>query len=325
MIYVPMPAYCWNRKFPAKTHKKTTDPTEWFSTYLGNKFFTLNYDFFIHWGTTSFLSDEFWIKRNVDKKQFEAQYKTYWPCTDVGVLQTALENCEGKDYLMSYGKFAASLGFKARYQIFVDSGKWDAFPAKFVTVDIDDNGDIVKVIKQDLPTIKSEIQRLSGGPVRVSKEYGLKVAATNLECYLTNTDTDEAAWPGDIDLLIFDANENPIAIIEFKKNTIEPGKQYHRSIHNESLYNYYSATGKADDNRKYNRIAMMRDHLDKEIPIINLYYPTWEPKDPKENIIKLEKVGGDVGKLKVENFKTLPVPFNSADKANVVNAVLNML
>ncbi|HFK1457212.1 hypothetical protein WAG12_19730 [Bacillus cereus] len=325
MIYIPKLAYCSSGR-SAKTHANTTEPIEWFSNnYLGKAFFTLNFDFFISWGQTNFLSNEFWVKRNINRAEFAERFESVWPCTDIQLLQTALEDCEGKEFLVNYGKFANSLDFKARYQVFIDSRDWAKYPAKFVTVDIDANGNIENVIKQDLSSIKSEIQRLSGGKVKVSKTYGLKVASTNLECYLSNTDEDEAAWPGDVDLLLFDNNERPIAIIEFKKNTIEPGRPYHRSIHNESLNNYYSATGRADDNRKYNRIAILRNYLDKDIPIINLYYPIWEAKDPKENVIKLEKVTGNVGNLEAVEVKILPVPYTPIEKVNVVHAVLNML
>ncbi|MEN7434523.1 hypothetical protein FH505_17830 [Bacillus velezensis] len=324
MIRVPKPAYCFNRRIPAKTHQKTTEPSEWFLAHLGSDFYTLNFDFFVYWSAKNFLSNEFWIKRVVVKQEFTGIYG-YWPCTDIVLLQEALEACEGKKNLVNYGKFAASLGFKAKYQIFVDSGKWDTYPAKFITVEIDVNGKVASAIKQTLPDIKCEIQRLSGGPVKVTKTYQLKVAATNLECYLSNKDIEAAAWPGDVDLLVFDSSEKPIAILEFKKNTVEPGKEFHRSIHDESLYNYYSATGRADDNRKYNRIAILRDHLNENIPIINIYYPTWESKNSTENIIKLEKVVGNVGKLKVDKVVKLPVPYTAGDKANVVKIVLDML
>ncbi|MCY9139691.1 hypothetical protein [Peribacillus frigoritolerans] len=104
-----------------------------------------------------------------------------------------------------------------------------------------------------------------------------------------------------------------------------PGDPYHRNINDESLTNYYRATGKADDNRKYNRFAILRDKIGQDIPIINLYYPTWESDDPSENIIKLEKVIGKVGSLQIQKIQTLPVPYTAADKTQVINTVMGML
>jgi hypothetical protein len=326
MVYVPQPAYCRSYgRGKAKTHAKTTEPTEWFSNMYQNSFSTLSFDFFISWGEQSYLSDEFWIKRIVIKEDFSTQFGTSWPCTNRDVLQTALEVCEGKDFLERYGRFAASLNFEAKYQIFHDSGNWGEYPSKFITLNIDAQGNVGNVKKQDFDDIKNEIRRLSGGEVKVTKQYGLKVANTKLECYLSNEDTTASAWPGDVDLLMLDMNDEPIGILEFKKNTVEPGKSYHRSIENESLNNYYRTSGRADDNRKYNRIAILRDFLKKEIPIINLYYPTWESKIEEENIIKLERVIGDVGQLRVDYLKTLPVPFTACDKTKVINEVLGML
>nr|WP_263323788.1 hypothetical protein [Neobacillus sp. Marseille-Q6967] len=326
MIYVPQPAYCHPyRHGSAKTHDKTTEPAEWFSNKYQNSFSTLSFDFFISWGKASHLSNEFWIKRNVNKAEFAAEFSTYWPCVNQDILQTALEACEGRDFLERYGRFAASLNFEAKYQIFHDSGNWAEYPSKFITLNIDSQGNIENVKKQDFEAIKKEIRRLSGGEVKVMKKNGLKVANTKLECYLANHDTTGAAWPGDVDLLMLDQNEVPMGILEFKKNTVEPGKPYHRPIKNESLNNYYRTTGRADDNRKYNRIAMLRDFLKKDAPIINLYYPTWESKREEENIIKLEKITGNVGYLKVEDFKTLPVPYTASDKITVIKTVLGMI
>jgi hypothetical protein len=325
MLYVPQLKYCKsNGKVPAKTHANTTEPIEWFSTNYRSDFSGLSFDFFINWDKNNILSNQFWIKRNVNKDEFSRQYKERWPCINVEILQRALEDCEGRDFLERFGRFSEKLNIEAKYLIFHDSGNWGEYPSKFVTLSIDAQGNIKDVKKLDLNTIKNEIRRLSGGKVKVTKKYGLKVAHTQLECHLSNFDTTEAAWPGDVDLLMLDINENPIGIIEFKKNTIEPGKHYHRKIEQESLNNYYKSTGRADDNRKYNRIAILRDYLNKDIPIINLYYPTWESDNPEENIIKIEKVIGNVGNLRVDYFKHLPVPYTPSDKVNVIQEVLEM-
>ncbi|PAK34482.1 hypothetical protein [Peribacillus simplex] len=59
-------------------------------------------------------------------------------------MQPAIEICDGKDFLKHYGEFAESLGFQAKYQVFVDSGNWNQYPAKFITLNIDKNGSIAK-------------------------------------------------------------------------------------------------------------------------------------------------------------------------------------
>ncbi|CAH0261276.1 hypothetical protein SRABI84_03370 [Peribacillus simplex] len=319
MILKPELANCVNRKWKAKTHPDTTEPTEWFSqSYLPADYYGLTFDFFVCWGEGNNISNEFWIKRTVDKTAFD-----YWPNKDKNTLQNALEQSEGKDFLERFGAFSASQNIKAKYQLFHDSLKWSDYPAAIITAEVDHSGEVCDTQKNKIEYIKSEIQRLSGGEVFVGDKK-LTYAQTMLECHLTNDDTG-AAWPGDVDLLLFNENKQPIAIIEFKKNTFKPGEEKHRPIKDEKLSNYYRSGKAAEDNRKYNRLAILRDFINPELPFINLYYPTWVSPNPAENVIKLEKVTGNVGALQAIDVKYEPVPYNQADKEKVIETLLKMI
>ncbi|MGP4076299.1 hypothetical protein [Halobacillus sp. K22] len=317
MILKPYLSNCKKRTCKASTHPSTTEPTEWFSgSYLPSDYFTLTFDFFVCWGKGNYISNEFWVKRIVDKNEFD-----YWPNKDQDTLWKALVQSEGELLLERFGAFCSAQKVKAKYQLFHDSKNWSDYPASIITTQLDKSGQISEIQKNNIEFLKSEIQRLSGGEVFVEKK--LKYAHTMLECHLTNDNTG-AAWPGDVDLLLFNEKKEPIAIIELKKNTIKPGKDKHRPIENEKLSNYYRE-GKAEDNRKYNRLAILRDFVNKKLPIINLYYPTWISDNTDENVIKLEKITGDVGSLKSIDIKYVPVPYNQSDKEKVVRELLNMI
>ncbi|WP_066057268.1 hypothetical protein [Robertmurraya korlensis] len=312
----PISCKCSYRLQQAPVHPTTTDAEEWFQKeYLPEGYYGLNFDFFVDW-TKDELSKEIWIKRTVNKDQ-----TTTWPTDDTKILQDALDNCEGREYLSNLGSFASARGLILKYQIFKDSPNWSKYPSNILTSVINENGEVTGVTKNSISDIKNDIVRLSGKKMYVRK--GLRYGTTSLECHLANDKTG-AAWPGDVDILIFNEQNVPIAIVELKKNTQDPSKDWHRPIINEELSNYYSKSDKAEDNSKYNRIAILRDYLKENLPIIVVYYPSWETDNKDENIIKLESIIGEVKELESGESITMEVPYNANDKKKVVKEVLKM-
>jgi len=319
VISVPTPRKCSNRNIEAPKHPNVTDASEWFSNnYLPKNYYTLSFDFFVNWNTYK-ISNEIWLKRTVNQKAY-----SMWPTLNRGTVQSALDSCEGKDNLIKLVTFASKFNFLPKYHIFKDSMDWVNYPASFISSELNIIGDVVNVTKNALPFIMNEIIRLSGKKMYVGKK-GLGYACTALECHLANNSTG-AAWPGDVDGILFDDRDTPIAIIEYKKNTIGPEKFNHTPITNEKLSNFYSTTGWAKDNNKYNRLAILRDYIGGEaLPIIVVYYPAWQSYKDLENIIKLEKIGGKVNQLISLQDKYLQVPKSQQDKTNIINTLVKML
>ncbi|MFC4559381.1 hypothetical protein ACFO3D_14380 [Virgibacillus kekensis] len=319
MISEPVSKRCDNRKMQAPQHPNTTDASEWFSIkYLPNGYYTLSFDFFVNWRTYQ-ISNEIWLKRIVNHNSYSS-----WPTTNKTTVQSALDQCEGKNTLKRIGSFASKRNLRAIYHIFKDSINWVDYPASFISTEINSKGNIARITKNDLGFIKDEIIRLSGKKIYVGQK-GLSYSSTALECYLANQKTG-ATWPGDVDAILFNKDDEPISIIEYKKNTIHPRKSYHTPIIKEGLSNFYSPTKWAKDNSKYNRLSIFRDYIgDKELPIIIVYYPSWESDKPEKNIIKLEEIGGKVNSLKTIQEKTLAVPYTTKDKKSLVATLLNMV
>ena len=309
-------ARCDDRNSMPRKHSYSGTPDDWFSdSLLPNDFTGISFDFFVNWNTYQ-LSDQIWIKRIVDNKY-------YWPQLNRSTLEHDLYKCDTKAYVERLGAFADRSKVKINYQFFKESDDWHSHPQSFVSASIDKQGKISSVTHKSLSTIKNEIQTLSGGPVSVGSK-GLTYSSTTLECYLANGDrSSKAAWPGDVDLLILDKNLTPIAILEYKKNTIPPIYSNHVPISDEQLSKYYPKP----DQRKYDRLAILRDFLNhqfqKDIPIFNLYFPTWKGS----TYMKIEHIIGDVRNLKSnpENVSLRPLPTTIKEMQKLTYSLITMI
>lgn len=318
MIRKPIWARCRDRSSLAKSHEYSGSPEDWFAdVLLPNGYTGISFDFFVNWSTNS-LSNEIWIKRIIDDKY-------YWPQTNKSSLEHDLYKCDSQEYIKTLGSFVTQCHLKLNYQLFKESKDWRNNPSDFGTVAIDNKGKVSNVKYQSITDIKNEIQLLSGGPVRVGGK-GLGYSSTTLECFLANEDKlSGAAWPGDVDLLILDKNLIPIAMLEFKKNTIRPNSPYgkHIPISEEYLSNYYPNP----DKRKYDRLAILRDYLNKHfqktIPIFNIYFPTWK----NSTYMKIEHIIGDIGNLQSnpENVTIRPLPRDSKEMKKITMSLFSMI
>ncbi|WP_066057278.1 hypothetical protein [Robertmurraya korlensis] len=314
MFKKPVWAKCDDRNDLPNNHEYSGTPDDWFSdTILPGNYTGVSFDFFVNWKNYS-LSDEIWIKTIVDDKN------KYWPHTNKSSLEHDLYKCESKQYVERLGSFAKLCNLNLKYQLFKESKDWGNSPQPIVTAAINSDGKIASTNQKSLRDIKQDIQRLSGGIVNVG-EKGLTYSPTTLECYLSRGSG--AAWPGDVDLIILDKNLIPLAILEYKKNTKAPTYKNHVPISQETLSRYYPKP----DKRKYDRLAILRDflkaHFKKEIPIFNIYFPTWKGS----TYMKIEHIIGKVGHLQAnpENVTLRPLPKDKREMLRITMSVLTMI
>lgn len=303
MLTKPKLAKSTDRTVLPKSHPTAGDPELWFSNRLLAEYecFGISFDFFIDWSDET-VSPEVWVKRiatsNEDLSDLseEAIYKL-------------IIACDGKDELQQAAAFLHSHNLEFKYLLFAESNDWNKYPAPIVEVTIDENGDVTAVEQISLNELRNKIKRLSGGPVRVGTK-GLNYSTSSLEAYLSLTDS---LYPGDLDQIIINDEGEAIAILEYKKHTLDT------PIENQALKNYYPSP----DRRKYDRIAILRDYIDESLPIVVVYYPT------KTHIksVKLELLQGVKGQLSTKKTKlvTLPTKGSKASYIEVYENILNMI
>ncbi len=156
-----------------------------------------------------------------------------------------------------------------------------------------------------LDNVKDSIRALSGGPVTIGTK-GLIYGTSALECYLSQSD---ALWPGDVDSVLWSHTTNSaVALLEFKKHTLTT------PISSQELSSYYPNP----DGRKYNRLAVLRDHLSANLPLFVIYYPT----NTMHDTIKIERVVGPYGGLRASKNSVFrynrPLKNTLGDRATII-------
>lgn len=299
MLTYPRLALCTNRSVQAKINGSIGEPLDWLTYNVLNAFgfSQLSFDFFIDWSNST-CQNRLWIKRILSSDISVEQLAKYG---DEYLTQEALAIGDNLDLINS---FSIAYGFNPSYFVFRDVN-WGMTPELILRGGITAKG-IEKISLHSLEQMKEIIRKLSGGPVRIGSK-GLIYGTSCLECYLSTTD---ALWPGDVDLILWNNNQQQVAaIIELKKHTLDT------SILDQRLSNYYPKP----DGRKYDRLALLRDRLNKDIPIIILYYPT---KD-RHSLIKLELIKGNPSELKTELTKV--IEFYGLTKEQIGQEVMNKI
>lgn len=234
MLLKPKHAKCDDREELSKRHEVAGDAEEWFSWELLNEYQLsgVNFDFFVNWTswTHGKISNEFWVKRNVSEDEIKS--------VSAEVIQDLIYSCDSEEFVKDLALLAKG---SLKYKLFRESVDWanqtdDQSP--ILSVDIDATGRVSAVRREKLGTLMRQIQILSGGTVGVGTK-GLKYSYTNLECFLSKTD---AAWPGDVDLILLDNEKKPIAILEFKKHN------KHDEIEKHKFEVYYKKRGVIKEN-----------------------------------------------------------------------------
>lgn len=273
-----------NRTVLPKTHARSGGPELWFSNKMLSDYncFGFSFNFFIDWSTYK-VSQEVWIMRIATANS---------DLTDLSneAIFNKIVECDGEIYLRKVANYLHEQDLVFKYILFQDSNNWSRYQNPILEATIDQAGDVIEVLTLTLSDLMDSIRAMSGGPVRVGSK-GLIYSTSSLEAYLSKTNS---LYPGDVDQIILNADGEAVAILEYKKHTLDD------PIENQTLRRYYPNP----DARKYDRIVMLRDYIDKILPIIVVYYPT------KSHIksLKLELIDGSRGSLKTVKTKILPLP-----------------
>ncbi|OPD59425.1 hypothetical protein [Bacillus anthracis] len=302
MLYKPFAATCRNRKKLAEKHQIAGDPEDWLTNDLLSKYSIrqISFDFFVDWSNWS-VSSEIWVKRLADDEKIDVNPEN---------LQSLIYRCDGGEFVTDLAKFVGEN--KLTYKIFREGTDWNSqlvnpTSKPILDVEIDAQGKVIEVKKLEVVSLMQQIRNLSGGPVRVGGK-GLNIAFTDLECFLSRTD---AAWPGDVDMMLVNDKNEVLAILEFKKHTL------YDAIENHTFDIYYPNK----DKRKYDRLALLRDAIKGCPPIIVIYYPT---KEHIDNII-IEKIYGQAGKLHSSDRVYLDLPIETRQKEILLENIFQML
>ncbi|MCD2424385.1 hypothetical protein LQ567_16515 [Niabella pedocola] len=310
MLSKPELSKCSDRQSMPKKHPTGGSPEEWFRNeqLSENNLLGISFDFFINWSATPFsLTPEIWIKRILE---------TPYEYSDVlDNLQNIMATEFGLQYLTRLRDFSSLHLLTTRFIIFRDDYDWKNQTSSILIItltsnnlsDLQYNAEIISIAD-----FKKLIQQHSGGPIQIGSK-GLIYGTSNLECFLSRTDS---LYPGDVDLILLDSQNLPVAIIEFKKHTLSS------SIDGQKLSNYYPFP----DKRKYDRLAILRDYLSRPnftIPIIVIYYPTASAST--EGIMEL--IGGSAGELhSLETFKfLLPVNQSKEQEASIIKKGIEII
>jgi hypothetical protein len=304
LLLKPFHAKCTDRSKLSKRHKVVGIADDWFTNEILSEFSyygLLSFDFFVDWNTGE-LSSEFWIKRIIPEN-------VTLTSTSNGYIQDLIYECDGENEVKLAARY---LDGNLKYKLFRETNNWLKHPNNphpILDVKINVNGEVESVDRITLDGLKNDIQNLSGGPVRIG-DKGLIYGYTTLECHLSKTD---AAWPGDVDLLIIDDEYNPKVVIEFKKHTKkEPIEDY-------MFKRYYPYP----DGRKYDRLMIFKNHIEKihdtSLPLIVIYYPTEEIIDE----IIIEEIVGDPGSLETTKEIRLELPKNEIQLKNLIQVLID--
>lgn len=238
MLVKPYLALTTDRNKLPKSHPFSGAPEEWFINDIlkQRSVFGVSFDFFVNWKNNT-ISNEFWVKRIV-KDEY-----TPWPLTDKGILQQKIYDCDGIEYVRVLSRFASKYNVNLKYLLFKESNRWND-EMLIVSVAFNNKWEVYQVTEKNISDLKKDIKLLSGGSISIGNK-GLVYSTSTLEGYLSQTD---AAWPGDADLIVLDKALNPVALLEYKKHTLDT------PMRDQKLSNYYPSK----DRRKYDRLAILR-------------------------------------------------------------------
>ncbi|MDO3664501.1 hypothetical protein [Acinetobacter higginsii] len=299
MLRYPNLAQCANRGVQSKINPIIGEPLEWLSNNTLQRFgySQLSFDFFVNWNTYTF-QNRIWIKRiwssniSIDTLAVSGAEFLTQQAQNIG------------DNLALINQFSVTYNLDPSYIVFREVN-WQDNPEPILRGAITANG-IENIALYDINQVMQAIRNNSGGPVRIGSK-ALIYGTSCLECYLSGTD---ALWPGDVDIILWDnQQQRAVAIIELKKHTLNT------AISEQQLSNYYPGA----DSRKYDRLALLRNHLGVNVPIIVLYYPTKEFH--KE--IKLEKIDGNPREL--ETVQSILINFQGLTQEMIGEAIIHQI
>lgn len=302
MLSKPFLAKCSDRNLLPLAHPTSGSPESWFSDerLMPHGLRSIAFDFFVNWSTPlARLTPVIWIKRILEP------HYTYDHV--IQNIHDVLIHEFGSRYLNSLKSFAHTHNLQVQFIIFKDNLDWSVFTGEILLVSLAADNSCDLVFDHTLITVehlKTLIKTHSGGPIKIGRK-GLIYGTSNLECYLSRTDS---LYPGDVDQIILDIENRPVCMLEFKKHTLSD------PIENQRLSKYYPNP----DGRKYDRLAVLRDHIGN-VPVFIFYYPTRAQFSKG----KFEIIGGNIGNLLSTRSGYFDLPTNdSTEEIDKMTAVL---
>lgn len=283
MLSKPTLALTSDRTCTAQVNDYCGDPEEWFDSkaFRVRNLYTVSFDFFVDW-RTKHVCDEIWIKRISDTDTIHNQSEEE--------LLELISDCDGKEKSNRIYRFMIYQQMIEKYMLFRDvpENLWANNQEKVVELDLSKLKN--KSVSQfNASEIQKKISQLRCHPAPLGNS-GLIYSTSSLEGYLSRQ---PYFWPGDVDTVLFDDNNNVVAIIEFKKHTANSRIPFKE----QKLENYL-----AKDILKYQSLALLRDRFQTNLFV--LYYPI--PRDI--DYIIVEKLEGMADKLFASERYELKLP-----------------
>lgn len=283
MLSKPVLALTADRSRKAQENSFCGNPEDWFdSSYFREKgLYVASFDFFVNWENES-ICDEVWIKRISDSDRIQNQSESE--------LLELISACDGKEKSNRLYCFLVRQQMIEKYMIFrdVSEKEWASGEEKVVELDL-------SKYKQDSVSyynaeeIQGKIRTLRRVPASIGSA-GLIYSTSYLEGYLSKK---PFFWPGDVDTVLYNKDNNVEAIIEFKKHTSNSRIPFG----DQRIGNYLNK-----DLLKYKSLAMLRDRFQTDLFV--LYYPI--PVDIRYIII--EKLDGTPNNLYASERYELDLP-----------------
>lgn len=283
MLRKPILALTSDRTHMAQTNDYCGNPEDWFDSqpFRERNLYATSFDFFIDW-ETGIVCDEVWIKRISDSDKIHEQSETE--------LLNLISDCDGKEKSNRVYQFMKYQQLIEKYMLFRDvpENQWANGEEKVVELDLSryKNGSVSQF---DAKEIQDKISLLRQRFVPIGKA-GLIYSTSSLEGYLSRQ---PYFWPGDADTVLFDENNDVVAIIEFKKHTANSRIPFEK----QKITNYLER-----DKLKYESLALLRDRFQTDLFV--LYYPI--PRNIDYMII--EKLDGAAKELYASERYELKLP-----------------
>lgn len=276
-IYTPRLKSTENGR-PVAYNKKLGDLTYNYNNYLLESFgmHSLSFCFFIYWDETKLngtFNPNIWIKKEIS---IPGPYKI-----DLNdeTFQHYFFLSEPPASILSKDRFFEHYRLNWDYMLIKDlHHNWDLNASTKVAIQVHYDPATVTLSKKPLSLSQLEDLLISNSNGKFVMNKTLSYSETDLEYYLAMHSPDTGAlFPGDCDMLLYDASYNCRAILEFKKCT----RFGNIPIEEQCFQNY------RHDKNKYVRLNILRNYFSEidnhQIPLITIFYPT-----TNENKIKLE-------------------------------------
>lgn len=268
---------------PARENEISGNPESWFrsESFLSRGIHVASFDFFVNWKERS-VCNEVWIKRVSDSDDIFTK--------TAKELRDSISACDGKDDCNNLYSFFRHHGITQKYMLFRDIplAQWETDSEHIVQLDLsllsDDSISYLSV-----NDIQNQIKELRHKSVPIGKS-GLKYATSSLETHLSHK---PYFWPGDCDVLLYDKNNDVLAIVEIKKHT----KSSKIDFQDQNISNYVDR-----DQLKYKSLGLLQSKFSTKLFV--LYYSV----EPEHDYILLEELTGPYYALQQKHIQRIALP-----------------